>query len=217
MNDISAFVDFNVFACLPNNNNEPEDFITHINGKILTYGDSGRRISIGKVSLIYCNLNEALNNGISALDAMDGNSQSTCDLFCSLFDIETDNPKSDLLNLLGYKDGLRDNSNLLIINRIEILPKYRGQGLSKSIIEQSIVMFGNKTFAQVLKPFPLQQEPQNTSERESAKAWHKRMSYKLFKENEQDAKTDLLNHYKNLGFVEIKDTEYMVYLEEYLR
>ena len=51
------------------------------------------------------------------------------------------------------------NFNLLILDRVEILPKYRGGGVGLLVLTTVIERFGAGAGVVGMKPFPLQLEP----------------------------------------------------------
>jgi hypothetical protein len=209
MHELNAMLNFNL--PMPINNNEEyndEDCIYSVDGAITTLNDNYEEILIGKVELIYCDLELGSNNECSPFDIMDCHSETTLDCYHILFDETTEKLKSNIDTKLDVEDIPISNPNILIIDRIEILPEYRGKSLTKSIIKQSLTIFSNKTFVTILKSFPLQLEFFNSSEDNN---WAKKMSLTLFDIKEEIAKENLMNYYKSLGFLQIDNTEYMLY------
>jgi hypothetical protein len=80
------------------------------------------------------------------------------------------------------------NFNLLILDRVEILPKYRGAGVVG------------------MKPFPLQLEPKESRD---SSGWAKRLRLDDLPRDEKMAKKKLKRYYGKLGFVEMKSTPFM--------
>ena len=60
-----------------------------------------------------------------------------------------------LHNLLGNEI---ENFNFLILDRVELLPKYRGDGVGLLVLRSLIERFGAEAGVVGMKPFPLQLE-----------------------------------------------------------
>ena len=214
MENLTVFVDYKISQVVGIDVDEPSFCISDINGRIYDFDDDDNEVTVGKVSLYYCDLEKALNNGISTFNVLDAHSSSTERYYSHLFDSNTEEVNQSILKILGYEnDDVCFDINFLIIDRIELLPKFRSKGLSKVILEEAIKMFSNKTFAVVLEPFPLQGEP-GESRSDESELWHKKMSYSTFKEDEKEAKEALKNHYKKLGFVDIPNSNFMICTNE---
>lgn len=209
MNKLYTSINFNIV--MPINNNEKydeTDCIYSIDGTITTLDQNYEEQIVGKVKLIYCDLGLGINNGCSPFDLMDTHSETTLDCYQALFDETTEKLKNSMQIKLHNEDIPTSHPNILIIDRIEILPKYRGNNLTKSIIKQSMTIFSNKTFVTILKSFPLQLEPLTPREGNN---WKKGMSLTSLEINEQLAKDSLMNYYKSLGFLQIDKTDYMLF------
>lgn len=209
MRELYISIDFN-FRMPINNNGKylAEDSVYSINGTILTLDENGEDQIVGKVELIYCDLELGINNECSPFDIMDLHSETTLDCYHILFDETTEKLKSIISKKLSIENIPIFNPNILIIDRIEILPEYRGHNLTLSILKQSLTIFSNKTFVTILKSFPLQLEPLNSSKDNK---WTKQMSLSSFNLKEQLAKEKLMNYYKSLGFQQIDNTDYLLF------
>lgn len=210
MGDLSVFINYKINQIVGSNIFEPDYCVNTIKGHIYDYDDNDKEVTVGYLKLYYCDLERAFNNDISFYDVLDAHSSSTERYYSTLFDIETEEVNPIIFNLLGYETS---EMNFLIIDRIEILPEFRGKGLSKYVLEEAVKMFSNKTFAVVLEPFPLQDEPEDAKSEET-KEWDKMMDYKTFKDDKTEAKEALVNHYKNLGFIEIPESGFMLCTNE---
>ena len=73
----------------------------------------------------------------------------------AMFDSDTEDYSPSLIKLCGE---LPLNSNVLILDRLEILPKYRGKKLGLAVIRHMIQRFGAGAGFVGLKAFPLQLE-----------------------------------------------------------
>lgn len=81
------------------NNNEEyqdEDCIYSIDGTITTMDEDFEEQVVGKVKLIYCNLELGANNNYSPFDIMDAHSETTLDCYHILFDKKTEEIKNSI-------------------------------------------------------------------------------------------------------------------------
>lgn len=98
------------------------------------------------------------------------------------------------------------NFNLLILDRVEILPKYRGGGVGLLVLTALIERFGAGAGVVGMKPFPLQLEPKESRD---SSAWAKRLRLDDLPRDEKKATKKLKRYYGKLGFVEMKSTPFM--------
>jgi hypothetical protein len=173
-----------------------------VSGKILcgTLEDEKDRTA-GRFRLYYADFESARNHGYNAFQILD-TYQHTYEFARSI--LCSNQPFSErLLKLLEYDIW---NFNLLILDRIEILPAYRGGGAGLLILIGLIERFGAGAGVIALKPFPLQfeeKQPHNSS------AWAKRLRLEDLPRNERMSKEKLKQYYGKLGFVEMKSTPFM--------
>jgi GNAT superfamily N-acetyltransferase len=103
--------------------------------------------------------------------------------------------------------------NVLIIDRLELLPEYRGENLGLTIMRRLIQRYSAGAGVVAIKPFPLQFEQSIPAENKSG--WHAEMQLSSFRETERASIRKLRNHYSKLGFVdklgfvEMKGTPHM--------
>lgn len=108
---------------------------------------------IGTVELAIFKLDLAEYHQIHPYDLLDSNSEETENLYNTLFNNDT----------LSFKDHLEDayfpdfsRSRILHIKKLEFLPKYRGCGIGRKIVNVILETFLNETTIVTTKPFPLQ-------------------------------------------------------------
>jgi GNAT superfamily N-acetyltransferase len=192
---------------------EPSFCVTDISGDIYAFRE-GEEFLVGKVKLFYCDLEKAFNNDISTYDVLDAHSSNTERYYYTLFDPKTDEINRNILDILGYEEDFYcPDMNFLIIDRLELLPTCRGKGLSKLILEESIKLFSNRTFAVVLQPFPLQEECAEGINGDQ-KEWFEKMQYDSFTKDAYRAQEALIRYYKKLGFTEIPNSEFLICTNE---
>lgn len=178
---------------------EPDDAITDYSGEIVAYGDHGDQM-IGKIALRVVDLDASQDSVFDVLDCVD---QETADHLV-LFD--ADGQFSPAVGrVLDEEDT--PSTNLLLIDRIEILPQARGRGLAPLILNLLSRKFRNTCRLAVLKPFPLQY---GSAFERHKNTWEERMGYKHFDADQKKALRKLKKLYRTAGFVPVPRTDYMV-------
>lgn len=132
--------------------------------------------------------------------------------FEEIFDFEENDFKSDIRDF--YKDVV-EGCNILILNRIEILPEFQGYGLSKSWMKQILLNFSTDCGLVVAKSFPLQLENIEDEERSRRimSDWGKKMGYLEKDKDVVKMKTSLMKYHKSMGFQTIpKISEELIFL-----
>ena len=119
---------------------------------------------------------------------------STMNVAEHLIDIDTYDWYEEIENHEGPLLG----SNLLILSRIEILPKFRGQGIGKRTIKDLYNNFIQGCGLFALKCFPLQCEVENKEKRKDKVKT--KMEYEKFDADEKKAFKSLQKYYKSIGF-----------------
>ena len=185
---------------------DPGDYIYTIDGRITEMDDDESDILVGKFRLFYVDIASAIDTGnIDVFDIFDAHSDSTADYYDSLIDPDTADFSENLRQLL--EDEIFGLS-LLIIDRLELLPNYRGHKLGLIIMRRLIQRFSAGAGVVAIKPFPLQFE--HSIPTEDQRGWHAEMQLSSFGETERIAIRKLQNHYSKLGFIEMPGTPHMV-------
>ncbi len=183
---------------------DPLDYIYPIGGRILKIDDENE-VLVGKFRLLYTDVASAVNEGFTdVFEILDAHSGTAADYYGSTFASSGMDFSEDLRQLLD--DDLFE-SNLLIFDRLELLPDSRGQNLGVAIMRRLIQRFSAGVGVVAIKPFPLQFESSISAEDEDG--WHAEMQLSSFQDPERDAVRKLKNHYSKLGFVEMKGTPHM--------
>ena len=184
---------------------DPNDYVYPICGRIVEMVADESEILVGKFCQYYIDIASAIDAGYPDLfDIFDAHSESIADYYDALIDPHTEYFSEKLRQLL---DDEIMQPNLLIIDRLELLPNYRGQNLGIMIMRRLIQRFSAGAGVVAIKPFPLQFERRSPAEEESG--WHQKMQLSNFRETERDSIRKLQNHYRKLGFVEMKGTPHM--------
>lgn len=182
---------------------EPEDFMHEVGGKILCGTEEVERDRIaGRFRVYYADFELAQNHGVSAFEVLDAY-QHTCEYDEAVLGSKRAPFSARLEKLLGDEIW---RFNMLILDRIEILPKYRGGGIGLLVLISLIERFGAGAGVVGMKPFPLQFEPK---QHRDSSAWAKRLTLEDFPQDAKMAKNKLKRYYAKLGFVEMKSTPFM--------
>ncbi len=152
-------VEFKLSASLPEDPIE-EDFLHEISGQILARCDDdedGEEAGTFHASLVQ--FNEAMKAGIDTLRIGDGISGEVAEYWECLFDMNTGHLKPDIR--VEYETV---GCNLLIIDFIEVYPKFRGHGIGSAGVQKIVDVFGAGCALVAGTPYPLQFTPAFTSD-----------------------------------------------------
>lgn len=181
---------------------EPEDYIYNYFGKIHHVTETERRILIGKFQAYYVDVGLAVDEGRSIFDVLDAYAQ-TFEYHDDLFGENAPQFSEKIEDALGYDiDGL----NLFILDRLEILPKYRGTKVGLSVLSRLIKRFSAGAGVVAMKPFPLQLEKPSSDD----DAWRNKLKLNEFSDEEDISKKKLVEYYSRLGFIQLPNSPYMV-------
>lgn len=151
-----------------------------------TYEEIGR----GFVILILDGL--AINHQYNLLDVFDF-SQATLELGERIYDFEQRQINEDLLQFFEFN---LINPNILFLDRLELIKRFRGLGLGKKVIKDIIERFSGCAGLIALKAFPLQFE--RTAHLNES--WVERIGLCDLEKDEEKAKHQLYNYYQRIGF-----------------
>jgi len=168
-------------------------------------GNEIKPVLIGKAKVTLVLLSLAINNGFSYYQIFD-TSEELLELGNVVFDLEQEQ-YNEVVEHYHY-DAL--NSNLLFIDRIEILPAYRNAGWGKKVIKDILCRFSGCYGLMVLKSFPLQLK----ADRDNTDDWNMQMEFDKLEQNEKVAITKLNSFYKSIGFVKLLEDDYFFYNSE---
>jgi hypothetical protein len=161
--DLVASVSFSLHGSLHENFVEA-DFVHSIVGRITVGRESGGERDAGRIGASLVQFSEALDHGISTERLGDGISCQISEYWKCLFDLETGNLKQEVLDEYEVID-----LDLLIIDYVELHPKFRGLGIGVSVIHRTIDLFGAGCGLIACKPWPLQFTPAAASDRKALK------------------------------------------------
>jgi GNAT superfamily N-acetyltransferase len=180
--------------------NDPCHYMYVTEGTVVGTNEAEEEAEVGRFRLSYIDVCGAMDVGASVFDIFDY-SQETCDYYSAIFDIETLGASARLTKL--FKDEIWP-SNVLILDRLEILPEFRGHSLGLVVMRRLIERFGAGTGVVAIKPFPLQHEDAREEEQ-----WRQRMKLDQLDKSLRRATAKLRWHYAKLGFKFMKGTPFM--------
>lgn len=183
---------------------ELDDLIYETSGDLFNIGDKDEREFVGKFRLYYVDVERAVNEGMPVFDMLDAHAH-TVEYYEPIFGSNA--PEfSDRLTKLLHHDVL--GSNLLILDRLEILPEYRGKELGLSVMRHMMRRFSAGAAVVAIKPYPLQFEAGPSGEDE--KKWRADFGLGQLPRDKRLATKTLCDYYSKLGFVRISRTPFMV-------
>jgi GNAT superfamily N-acetyltransferase len=176
-------------------------------GTVVGADEEDKRTIAGSFRVSYIDVGAAMNAGASVFDIFDY-TQELCDYYSAIFDDETLNASAELNRL--FEEDIWPG-NVLILDRLEILPEFRGHDLGLVVIRRLIERFGAGAGVVAMTPFPLQHgcARDDDGEDEEEKDWRQKMRYDNFDKNLQRAIGRLRRYYAKLGFKLMKGTPFM--------
>ncbi len=103
---------------------ESDDYICKIAGEIICSDEAASDSVAGTVEAYVIQVNRIINDGESLFHACDAHSQTVHDYGCVLFDFRS----GGLKPAIEDQFGVVGTSDILILDKIEVLPAHRGHG-----------------------------------------------------------------------------------------
>jgi hypothetical protein len=182
----------------------PHDFVYETSGDLFNLDELERKEFIGKFRVYYVDVERAMNQREPIYHVFDGHSAEVEEYFEPIFESEGYDFNENLLEVVSHEVS---GYNLLILDRLEILPQYRRKKLGLTILHHMIERFSAGASIVAMKPFPLQFEPIRD---EDKKKWHDKMRLDQFPTDENIAIEKLYTYYRKLGFIHLNGTPMMV-------
>jgi GNAT superfamily N-acetyltransferase len=155
---------------------------------------------IGKAEVSLVLLNLMMNQKIPYYQVFD-NSQVLSELGETIMDFDEN----------AFREPLSDeimsgSRNLLVINRLELLPEWRKKNIGKKIIKDIIWRFSGCCDLIILKAFPLQQEYQYAHSQKTE--WEQKMQLHDLPQDEELSNYKVFSYYQRMGFTKLENTDY---------
>ncbi len=183
---------------------DPHDFVYETSGDLYDLGKYEDREFIGRFRVYYVDIERAMNQREPIYNVFDGHSAEVEEFYEPIFRSEGYDFNENLLEIVNHEVS---SYNLLILDRLEILPQYRRKKLGLTILHHMIERFSAGASIVAMKPFPLQFEQIGD---EDKKKWRDKMGLDQFPTNENIAKEKLYTYYRKLGFINLTGTPMMV-------
>lgn len=202
INDFSWSLQLEPGGLIPLVFEEPEHFIHEMCGKILRRENHSERDQVaGRFRIYYADFEVGQNHNVTAREILD-TYQHTFDYADAVLNSDETPFSRRLHNLLGNEI---ENFNFLILDRVELLPKYRGDGVGLLVLRSLIERFGAGAGVVGMKPFPLQLERKDATD----SRWRRRLRLEQFPSDSIISTRTLRNYYHRLGFVPMRSTPFM--------
>jgi hypothetical protein len=193
--NIVASIEFAVRASLHEEYVE-SDFVHSILGKIFAKSeDSADEEDAGCIKASLVQFGEAMDHGISTERLGDGIDGSIAEYWERLFNLDTGYWREEIQD--EYEASACD---LLIIDCMEIRPKWRGMGVGPAAVDRTIDIFGAGCGLVACKPWPLQFTPAFARDRKALK----RLKAPVV--GQDDAVRKLRAYWSRLGFWPLGET-----------
>lgn len=166
--------------------------------------ETEEEVLIGKSRLKLILINQAIEDHFSLPELFD----TDPDIFFigdQVFDLENENICSVILD--KYPECSL-SLNIGVLDRLVLIPEYRGYGISQKVIKDTIFHFMTACGLFVIHPFPLQFEGEHCMGEDT---WEDKNWYKGLETNEKKAFKQLTAFYQKLGFEQIKGVEGLLF------
>jgi len=183
---------------------DPEQYLQETRGEIQRLDDDNGETVIGRFRLFYVDILRAIEANIALVDVLDAES-ATIDYFWPLFGSDSPRFRGSVLGLSG--DRVTLSGNLVILDRVEILPRFRGRSLGLAAMTEIIARFAMGAAIVAIKPFPLQFEARSPWPFDG---WRTAMECERLSRDQSTATAKLVGHFSKLGFVALSRTPFMV-------
>jgi GNAT superfamily N-acetyltransferase len=209
LDDYSIFLEFNEGTCQLHDD-DPSYYAYSTHGSIVAVDERDEKTTVGRFKLYYIDVCAAINARASVFDVFDSRA-STLDYFGAIFDYGTLNFSERLLRL--FEPDFRGSwGNILILDRLEILPEFRHQNVGLLIMRRLIERFGAGAAVVAIKPFPLQCEYRRKGDVDDE--WTRGLQLTDFDKDNRRATAKLKRYYAKLGFKAMKGTPFMFLLTD---
>jgi GNAT superfamily N-acetyltransferase len=178
---------------------EPDDYICKIAGEIICSDEAGSDSVAGTVEAHVIQVNRIISDGESLFQACDAHSQTVHDYGCVLFDFRS----GGLKPAIEDQFGVVGTSDILILDKIEVLPAHRGHGVGLAAACSFLDTFETGCCLAVGEPYPMQFKEMTPEHAE----WCKKMGVDAFVAGEKRASAKLRAYWSRLGFKQISGSK----------
>jgi hypothetical protein len=205
INGISLGMEFDRFSL---NFEDPDNFVYHIDGKIFYSTDddseevdSEKEEIIGAFRLLFIDATSASENGLSLSDVYNCDGEAN-EFFEDAINLENEEFNSKMTRLLEDDINFLGN-NVLLIDRIGILPEFRGHHLGLLVLRKLIQRFYHSVSVVAIKPSPFEFTSNHIKQFDVD--WQ---SVEMSEDSEEVK--ELGKYYEKIGFKKLDDSAFMV-------
>lgn len=184
---------------------EPDQYLRQIDGLVYELDEADGKTHIGEFRIFLIDVESAVTDGEHVFSIFDSR-QETVDYY-SLLGSSTLEFKDCVLNALP--GGERWSPNMLILDRLTLLPAYRGKGIGLRVLRNLFKQFRMGCGIVVMRPYPLQFEGGAVQKKIKSNEFQ-RLRLDLYDKNFHRALKRLRTHYALLGFKKVAGMPYMV-------
>ncbi|MDN4053695.1 hypothetical protein QPK32_11455 [Massilia sp. YIM B02763] len=181
---------------------DPSHYVHSTHGTVIGLDKNDNETLVGKFHIYYLDICAAVNASASVFDMFDCHAV-TLDYYGAIFTGDSLDISDKLEKLFKFESAW---GNVLILERLEILPAFRGRNLGLIVMRRLIERFGSGAAYVAIKPFPLQKEYIGSREEDS---WRTELQLSNLDKNYRRAIAKLHRHYRQLGFKTMKGTPFM--------
>ncbi|MBD5770749.1 hypothetical protein [Marinomonas colpomeniae] len=182
---------------------EPDRLIYEYYGAINRVDEYEESTRVGKFRAQYVDVVRAINEHEDIFEVMDCHSSSMLEYFDPIFGKNSTGFSDLVMETLNHSIN---DENLLILDRVELLPEFRGEKIGLKALRHMMTRFSAGAGIVALKAFPLQYEAHRDDD-----LWRSKLLLEDFESNQNFSIEKLKNYYEKLGFKRLPDTDIMIF------
>ena len=195
MNDFKC-LSLNIRAMRSEDSGDYYDYFNRYEYDVMLDDEGDEPKKIGKGSAVLYLRGKAMNEDADIYDAFDQNTHNA--IYEAMFDSMTNELNPDWEEIMENSFNL----NILVKDRLEILPEYQHMGYGKVVRSMLRSFFDGCYGVEVLLSFPLQLELFDNTE-----GWRSEMNYDAMEKDKKKATQSLNKCYKKDGYKQYKRTQ----------
>lgn len=178
-------------------------FVREVTSEIILVNDSDQDSEkIGQIDFLIIYIDQTYDSDFSLYDILDAHSEYLARHIFKIIDYKTGSFISKLENFYDFEIH---GSNVCLIQKITVLPEYRGYKIGAKAIKDLIFHYSSGCGLFALQPFPLQFEAKISGDKDLDKG------LETFEKNQKKANAKLKSYYKSIGFEEIKGVKDLMF------
>lgn len=178
---------------------DPGALLVEYDGEIYALDDNYEQHLVGSARVFVARLEACEDHGFSMSDCLDSQ-QATAPYMALLHSEYAGSFAPAVQKILDEPDTFCMDT--LIIDRIEVLPAFRGRGYGLDAMKIIIAQLGGGCRIAAIKPYPLQFEPKES--------WQETLELHRFSDKKSKATKRLKDLYAGIGFKSVGRTDLMI-------